>query len=281
MSLLLKMIYGCLTGAWGGFIAWVVLDPLLGVAPASPYLDALVNGAIVGICIGALIGGFGGLVEHSFKQLLRGLGGGLVMGLLGGVLGLLLGELLFQSFGQAPMVRVIGWAMFGMAIGAAEGVLHRSWRRMLFGIIGGVVGGVLGSLAFMLARSALTMAGFSRALGFTVLGALLGLFIGLSLLVARSFIGALRVVSGGRNEGKEILLDKDVISIGRDDGCDLGLYGDKSIQPHHAEIRREQQGHVIQPIGGAPVQVNDRPVQSHLLQKEDRIRIGREVIVFQ
>lgn len=280
MSLLLKMIYGCLTGAWGGFLAWALLDPLLGVAPASPYLDAVINGAVIGVCVGALIGGFGGLVERSFKQLLHGLGGGLAMGLLGGVTGLLLGEILFQSFGQAAPMRVVGWAIFGIAIGAAEGVLRRSLRRVLFGVLGGLAGGVLGSLAFMLARNALTTPGFSRALGFTILGALIGLFVGLSLLVARTFIGALKVVSSGRNEGKEILLDKDVIHIGRDDACDLGLYGDKSIQPRHAQIQRERGGFVIHPIGGAPVQVNGQPVQSHLLQKGDQIGVGREVVVF-
>jgi hypothetical protein len=274
MTLTLKMIYGCLTGAWGGFVAWALLDPLLGVRPSSAYLDALANGAVVGVCIGAFTGGFGGLVERSLRQLLRGLGGGLLMGLLGGVLGLLVGEILFQSFAQAPQMRVIGWAIFGVAIGASEGLLRRAPRRVLFGAIGGLAGGALGSLAFILARQALTMPGFSRALGFTILGALIGLFVGLVPVVARTFIAALKVVSTGRNEGKEILLDKAVITIGRDDACDLGLYGDKSIQPWHAEIRREQGRYVVQSIGAAPV-------HSHSLQKGDRIGIGGEVIVFQ
>jgi hypothetical protein len=281
MSLTLKMVYGCLTGAWGGFIAWVLLDLLLGVQPANPFLDALINGAIIGVCIGTLMGGFGGLVEWQLKKLARGLGNGLVMGLLGGVIGLLVGETFFQVFGQATLVRAIGWAIFGVAIGAGEGVLNRSWRRLLFGMIGGFTGGILGSLALVLAKNSLAMPGFSRALGFTILGALIGLFVGLAWMVVRTFVGTLKVISAGRNEGKEVLLDKDTIYIGRDDACDLGLYGDKSIQPRHAGIRREKHGYVIQPIGAFPVQVNGQPVQSHLLQKGDRIGVGREVIVFQ
>lgn len=280
MSLILKMIYGCLSGAWGGFIAWVLLDPLLSIEPANPYLDALINGVIIGICIGVLIGGFGGLVERNVKQLLRGLTNGLVTGLLGGAIGLVVGETLFQLLGQATLVRAIGWAIFGVAIGTGEGMLIRSSRRVLFGAIGGFAGGILGSMSFVLVRDSLAMPSFSRALGFTILGALIGLFIGLVPVVAGTFMGTLKVISSGRNEGKEILLDKDVIHIGQDDKCDLGLYGDKNILPRHAEIRRESQGYVIHSLGSAPIQVNGQPVESRLLQKDDRIRIGKEVMLF-
>lgn len=280
MSLTLKMIYGMLTGAWGGFIAWLLLDPLLGLEPANPYLDALLNGAIVGVCVGALIGGFGGIVERSLGQFLRGVSSGLIMGLLGGAIGLVLGEFLFQAFGQITPVRAIGWAIFGVAIGAGEGLVARSWRRMLFGLLGGFVGGLLGSFVFVGVRQALALPGFSRALGFTILGALIGLFVGLVPVVVGTLIGKLRVISPGRNEGKEILLDKPVIRIGRYDGCDLGLYGDKSIQMRHAEIRRDPQGYFIQPLEGAPLRVNNQPTQNHRLQKGDRIGIGREEIVF-
>ncbi|MCB0203493.1 MAG: FHA domain-containing protein [Anaerolineae bacterium] len=278
MSLTLKMIYGCLVGAWGGFIAWVLLDPVLRVDPGSPLVDALVNGAIVGVCVGGLTSAFLGVMEGSLKRALRGLAVGLVAGLVGGTAGLLLGELLFQAAGQAPVVRVGGWAVFGMAIGASEGVLSRSWRRLLFGVIGGLAGGTLGSLAFIAVRELLTRPDFSRALGFTILGALLGLFIGLAFKLGGTIIGVLRVISSGRNEGKEIVLDKDVIRIGRDDGGDLGLYGDKSIEFRHAEIRRETQGHVIYAINQAPVRVNGQSVVVKALSKGDRIQIGQEEI---
>ncbi len=281
MSLFLKMIYGTLTGAWGGFIAWLLLDPLLGLESTEPYFDALLNGAIIGVCVGALIGGFGGLVERSIGKLLRGLGGGLVMGLLGGATGLVVGEFLFKSAGQITLMRALGWAIFGMAIGVGEGLIIRSWRRMLFGLIGGFAGGLIGSLVFILVMQWLSLPAFSRALGFTILGALIGLFVGLVPVVAKTFIVMLRVLTPGRNEGKEILLDKPVIRIGRYDGCDLGLYGDKNIAMHHAEIRRDKQGYLLQPLAGAPVRVNGQPVQSHRLQKGDRVGIGREEIVFQ
>lgn len=279
MSLTLKMIYGCLIGAWGGFVAWALLDPVLGVNPGSPALDALINGAIVGVCVGGLTSAFLGAMEGSLRRGLRGLAVGLVAGLVGGAAGLLIGELLYQAAGQATAMRVFGWAIFGVAIGASEGVLARSGRRLLFGVFGGLAGGILGSLTFIAVREMLTRPTFSRALGFTILGALLGLFIGLAFKLGGKLGGVLRVVSSSRNEGKEIVLDKALIRIGRDDGGDLGLYGDKSIEFRHAEIRREPRGHVIYAINQAPVRVNGQPVDVKVLSKGDRIQIGQEEIV--
>ena len=68
MSLRLRMIYGCLTGAWGGLLAWIVLDAVLGLEPASPYADALLNGAVIGLCVGTVMGGFLGLVERDLRR---------------------------------------------------------------------------------------------------------------------------------------------------------------------------------------------------------------------
>ena len=280
MSLTLKMIYGCLVGAWGGLIAWTVLDPVLRIEPGSPIVDALINGAIVGVCVGGLTSAFLGLMEGSLKRTLRGLAVGLAAGLIGGAAGLLVGELLYQAAGQASAMRVAGWAVFGMAIGASEGLLSRSPRRLLFGILGGLAGGVLGSLAFLLVRDTLTGPDFSRALGFTILGALLGLFIGLAFKLVGTLGGTLQVISSGRNEGKEILLDKDLIRIGRDDGGDLGLYGDKAIEFRHAELRREPQGYVVYAVGQAQVWVNDQLISSKVLRKGDRIRMGQEEILY-
>ncbi len=281
MSLVLKMIYGCLTGAWGGFIAWLLLDRVLNINLTNTYVDALLNGAIIGACIGASIGGFGGVIERNGKRAARGFAAGLLTGLLGGAIGLLVGEALYQAAGQSDATRLIGWAILGIGIGAGEGLLMRSSRRLILGMIGGVLGGVLGGLVFTQTKTALDLPGFSRAVGFTILGALLGLFIGLVPVVIKSFVATLKVVSSGRNEGKEILLEgKRVTRLGRDEHCELGLYGDPTIQPQHAEVRQGPQGYVIRALGTAPLYVNGQPASERLLQQDDRIRIGREEIVF-
>jgi hypothetical protein len=226
------------------------------------------------------MGGFVGVVEGSWRRSLRGLAGGLATGFLGGAIGLFVGQALFQGFAQRTWIRATGWAIFGIAVGAGEGLLVRSWRRVLLGTIGGLLGGIVGSLAFMAVKSALTLPTFSRALGFTILGALLGLFIGLVPVMVGILGGTLKVVSSGRNEGKEILLDKPLIRIGRDERSDLRLVGDEQIQPTHAEIRRESRGYVLHAVGAAVVRVNGQPAADHLLQKGDRIGVGREEIVY-
>ena len=126
MSLQLKMIYSMCTGAWGGYVAWLLLDPLLQLQARSSYLDALVNGAVVGLAIGLLIMGFEGLMERNLAALGRGLLSGFVAGLAGGVIGLLVAEIVYQSFGQMAWTRLLGWAFFGAAIGAGEGLAARS-----------------------------------------------------------------------------------------------------------------------------------------------------------
>ena len=283
MSLRLKMIYSCLTGAWGGYVAWVLLDLLLGMQAENVYWYALINGVTISVCIGVLMSGFEGAMERNRAVLLRRLGSGLVAGLVGGISGGLLGEWLFQQFAQATLVLVIGWALFGLAIGVGEGVLIGSWRRMLLGALGGLVGGVLGSLAFLWVGQTLALPAFSRALGFTLLGAFIGLFIGLIPVVASGVLGALgtlKVISSGRHEGKEILLDKPLISIGRDDGCDLGLYGVADVQPRHAEVQREPAGYVVRRLHNASLWVNGQPVQQQILHSGDRIRAGGAEILF-
>ncbi|MBX3013608.1 MAG: FHA domain-containing protein [Caldilineaceae bacterium] len=283
MSLRWKMIYSCLTGAWGGYLAWLLLDPLLGVQARNVYLDALCNGAVIGIAIGAFMSGFEGVMERNIAVLVRRLVSGLGAGLGGGVLGLLIGEFLFQQFSQTTIMRVIGWALLGLAIGVGEGVRTRSWRRMGLGAVGGLAGGVLGSLAFLWMGSIFALPAFSRALGFTLLGAFIGLFVGLMPVVASQVLGALgtlKVISSGRHEGKEILLDKPVISIGRADGCDLGLYGIVDMQPHHAEVKREPVGYVLHRVNHASLWVNGQPVQQQILQSGDRIKIGGAELLF-
>lgn len=284
MTLRLKMIYSCLTGAWGGYLAWLLLDPLLGVQASNVYLDALLNGAVIGIAIGALISGFEGVMEGNTAVLVRRLISGLAAGLGGGMLGLFLGELLFQQFTQTAVMRVIGWALFGLTIGVGEGVRTRSWPRMALGGIGGLAGGMLGSLAFLWAGNLFALPAFSRALGFTLLGAFIGLFVGLMPVVASQVLGALgtlKVISSGRHEGKEILLDKSVISIGRDDGCDLGLYGIADVQPRHAEVKREPVGYLLRRLNNnASLWVNGQPVQQQVLQSGDRIKAGGAEILF-
>ena len=270
MSLNLKTFYSALVGAWGALLGWAALDLLLGLEMEEALLDALVNGLLVGGGIGLLVGALEGAMEAKLRPLLKGAALGLVLGLLGGAAGLVLGELSFQLLGENAVGRVLGWTLFGLGVGMSEGVAHRSTRRLLHGSLGGLLGGLLGGVAFTAARQLLERPTTGRAWGYTLLGGLVGLFIGLVPALLKS--AWLKVVSSGRDEGRERIVEKGVTTIGSSDVCDLGLYGDPSILPVHAEVRQERGEFILYPKG--PVTVNEQPVGQHVLQDEDRIGLG-------
>jgi hypothetical protein len=276
MSLQLKMFYSALVGAWGGLLAWVILDLLLVLQMSSVWLDAMVNGLVVGVSIGVLVGAFDGLMEGNTGRLLRGLLAGLVTGFIGGAAGLLIGELLFQAFDRQVAGRLLGWAIFGLALGSSEGLAYRSGRRLLHGSLGGLLGGGLGGIAFTLIRQELERPATGRAWGFAILGAFVGLFVGLVPLILKT--AWLKVVSSGRDEGKEHIVEKAITTIGRSESADMGLYGDPTLLPVHAEIRQENGRFILHSKGA--VMVNGQPVNSHPLQDEDQIGLGRVKVRF-
>ena len=147
-------------------------------------------------------------------------------------------------------------------------------------MVGRLLGGLIGGAAFSFVRSRLDMPDFSRALGFTLLGAFIGLFVGLMPVVVAGFLGRLKVVSSGRNEGKEILLDKQASIIGASERCDLALYGKSDVTERHAQVQRGKDGYTIRPLGQASVWVNGQPVVEQRLTDGDRIKIGSEELIF-
>jgi hypothetical protein len=288
MSLSLRIIYFTLTGALGALAAWFILDVGLQIQIDDPYLDSALNGALVGLAVGIAINGFAGLIEFKLWAVVRGILIGLTAGLIGGALGLLIGELLYQHFGQSELLRILGWAIFGLFLGLADGLLARSSRRILYAGIGGLLGGLMGGVVSSLLWRFTDLPNTSRALGYALLGALVGLFIGLLPTVLRNALSyaSLKVISSGRNEGKERLIDKKRILIGSEARCDLPLYGDPEIIRQHAVIEQLGDQFILRPLGDAIVVMNDRGsklptrITQSVLQKEDQFQIGGETLIF-
>jgi len=172
-----------------------------------------------------------------------------------------------------------GWAIFGALVGCAEGLTRRSWIALRNASLGGAIGGCLGGAVLVMMLSALppepgsqfAHAGWmGRLLGFVILGSCIGLWI---VLIERA-LSAVLVVRSGRNEGREIFLDKRRMRLGRNDLLDIYLGGDSSIASHHATIRAEEGGHMLSVEDGAKVLVNDAAISNHRLQDGDRISIG-------
>jgi len=286
MSLQLKTIYNALVGAWGGLLAWVLLDLLLQLKPSNVWVDAIVNGALVGLFIGALVSSFGGLMEGRIVRLLRGLIIGALTGVVGGILGLVAGEAAFQVgrlFSEDLLLReafrAFGWAIFGIGIGMAEGLLTLSPKRLVYGGLGGIIGGLAGGIAFIAIARLSSLQLTNRAVGFALLGAFIGLFVAFVPILMNKAI--LKITSSGRSEGKEFLLDKPVNVLGSSDSNDVGLFGDKAIAKKHAEIRLANGQFTLYALPGNSVWVNNAAVTSMVLQDGMQVRLGNTQLVFQ
>jgi len=198
-------------------------------------------------------------------------------GAIGGLLSLVIAQAIYGFVGYGDLWRWAGWTFFGLTVGLGQGLAILSLRRVFTGSLGGLLGGLLGGGVFILLVNLLTLSMTSRAVGFVVLGAGVGLLIGLAHAALKP--AWVKIVSSGPGEGKEFIVDKRVTTIGKDG--DVLLAGDPSIAPRHAEIRQEGQQRVLRPLQpNPPVLVNGQPIAQHTLHDGDRIRIGNRELLY-
>ncbi len=292
-----KLFYLMVFGAVGGLLAWFVNEPFVSddIRRSVDWTEIALFGSVSGGFIGAMIGLASGLSLGTGKHIVRGVALGALVGVPGGWIGLTVGQILFNVFGSAIPIagwivgRIIGWSAFGALIGLSEGIIARSPKRMRNGLLGGAIGGALGGALFdFLALTVGSIFGFalraegeagapSRAVALTLVGAGIGLFIGLLELIARS--AWVRVIYG-RNEGKDYPIDRDGAYIGRDELADVPLRGDPQVAPRHAEIR--MQGGHYGLVPHAPLRVNGQPVAAPVeLNDGDMLQIGSFQLQFQ
>jgi MFS family permease len=222
-----------------------------------------------------------------------------VIGTMGGLLGGMLSQALY-GWKEFPAFLVLGWTITGSLIGVSLGVfdllssllrgqdpgaaLRKIFKAVLGGTLGGIVGGIL---------SLLLLSGWSRLLsgnpdiaswlwspsawGFVALGVCIGLLIGLAQVILKE--AWLKVESGFR-QGREILLARPEMTIGRAETCDIGLFGDPQIEKLHARIRQENNRYVLIDEG-ADTFVNDDLIHgARILHSGDAIRMGKCVLRF-
>jgi hypothetical protein len=101
-----------------------------------------------------------------------------------------------------------------------------------------------------------------------------------SVLVERFLAGATLKVASGKLEGKEFILDKSRLTIGRDERCDIPIYYDRQIEPRHATLEWTGAGYRIAPIGSATVIVNGQTVPVKELRHNDVVQVGNTRLVY-
>lgn len=294
--MLSKVFYLMFLGGIGGALGWMLTEPFVkdDVARKVDWMHLMLYGMATGGSIGAFIGFGSGLSLGTTQHAFRGFGVGLIVGIVGGWFGVYFGQVLFSVFElKLPIIgliigRAVGWGAFGALVGLAEGAVGRSWRRARQGAIGGFIGGGIGGLLFdaiALASSPVHWAAapggdkagiFSRAVALTIMGAAIGLFVGLLEVLSRK--AWIRVVMG-RNEGKDYPLDRFPAIIGRYELAEVPLFGDVSVAPQHAQIVKQGGQYLL--IDAAGTLVNgQRPTQPVPLYDNDQIQVGSFTLLF-
>lgn len=281
MNRRMRSYYYAVLGAIGGLIAWQTSD-MLGLSFASNlYLSEALVGALVGLSVGLFIGLTEGFLTRNPVQAVKsGLFGG-VLGLLAGAIALPLSEYLFQFVGAGVIGRALGWGIFGMLIGLAEGIVGsaQAWKGMLGGVIGGLCGGILLESAQNWLQNPVT----GKVAGLVLLGASVGAFISLiEVLLSKAWIE----VKSGKLKGTEFMLDKFMhkgfpsIAIGSSPLKSEIVLPDPDIAPQHAMINSDGMHFNLKDMSMSGTFINNRKVERVQLANGQKIRMGNTDLVY-
>jgi hypothetical protein len=280
-------------GALGGLLGWALTIPLAWLqlgGTAGLFLKDTLIGALAGLALGVALGAYDGLfASRSLKRLLKGVLLGGLVGVCGGALGLILSETIFLLGGGGVWPRALGWALFGVLVGSAQGIGQWSLAKVGYGMLGGLLGGLIGGstyerLSVLLQMFASRELGLSvgGAIGLTILGVFIGGLVGLVEVVMRT---AWLWFTRGMLEGQTVTLDprrKEQV-LGRADDCQIVIPGDPDVLPHHAAILRQGSAFVVEPRDGSLLLRGPQeyaPVDKHTLRHEDRLQVGKTRFTF-
>jgi hypothetical protein len=299
MSFRLFIYYCALSGGAGALFGWALGR---GLSPDRGLLDQGLKGFWLGVALALALSLVDGLWNFSLRQvyaILARVSSALVVGGMAGLLGGLAGEALY-SWRHWGIFLVFGYTLVGLLIGLSVGVFdlvvslaanrdaHGALRKVINGLIGGAAGGVFGgtvSLAVRALWSRLFQEKHSdllwtpSAAGFFALGASIGLMIGLAQVILKE---AWLKVEAGFRAGRELILARPEITIGRAESCDVGLFGDATVDLLHATIQRQDNAHVLRDAGSSSgTYVNDERIEApKILRSGDVIRVGHAVLRF-
>ncbi len=291
MSLRLFVIYCALIGGLCSYAGWA-----MGLSiTAEGFLRAAYKGMFAGTLIGAglslldSIWNGRSITFTFFHTLIAAIFAGM-----GGFLGGIIGEFLFSIH---KSLIIAGWLFSGLLIGIAISTfeilisfsnsqaksfaISKALKCMAGGAMGGLLGGGIfySVLLLWVARFGPGIFWTPAAIGFSVLGICIGLFIGLAqVLIKEAWVR----VENGRWQGKELILAKAVSVIGRKEGCEIALFGDRNLAPEHACIRKRENGFYLADLDSPDgTYLNKKRMKEEtLLQSDDIIQAGATRLKF-
>jgi len=281
MNRQMRTYYYAVLGAIGGLVGWQ-LSNFLGLSIVTNlYLSEAIVGALVGLVIGLFIGLTEGLLTRNIVQAVKSGLFSALLGMIAGGIGLPLSEFLFQAVGAGLLGRALGWAIFGLLLGLAEGVVGKSqaWKGMLGGLIGGALGGVLLESAHNWLKDPLT----GKAAGLVLLGASVGAFISLIVvLLSRAWLE----ITSGKLKGTEFILDKfmraggPAIAIGSSPLKSEIVIPDPDISPQHAMLTGDGTVFTLKDMSLSGTTINGRKIERTQLANGQKIRMGNTEMVY-
>jgi pSer/pThr/pTyr-binding forkhead associated (FHA) protein len=287
----------CFVGGVAAILIWLIFEAQAPHDFYSPRWDSFEQNYVffLGLAIGAAIGGISGWLQGGKRHLAQGAGLGALFGAMGILLGHEIGGKLYQlisptnTFVTNVIGRTVSFALMGGLLGLGIGSSTFNGKRALQGLIGGALAGAIGGALFDTVsqitspliqhvrgdtgrgQSEVGIAG--RAFMALILGALIGLFIGLVERISRS--AWIRLVLG-RNEGREWSIDSPITTMGRSESASIPLFGDANVGAIHAEIQRHGPQTFVLVDAGTPMGtfVNGQRIQTVGLIHGAQIQIG-------
>jgi len=295
MSFRLFIYYCALCGGWAALLGWMVGAV---TAPDKPLGRAGIMGLFLGLMLAlglSLVDAMWNLGLRQPGKVIGRVSVAILVGAVAGLVGGIVGQALLEAT-QLQLFFVLGWTLTGLLIGASIGVFEilsslvrqrdvsGARKKLLKCLIGGTAGGILGGILAMLLKMGWESALSDRsadalsptAMGFVALGMCIGLLVGLAQVILKE--AWIRVEAGFRS-GREMILAKERTTIGRAESCDIGLFGDNTIEKLHASILQAGNRYYVEdastPVGTF---VNDQPVRGRMqLNSGDLIRVGKSL----
>jgi hypothetical protein len=297
--------YLSLAGGQGALIAWMILEPFFDDDRIGreqfQWAAVLMFPTVMGF-VGLFLGAAEGIICRNIRRASICAAVGLGIGFAGGFIAWILAEIIFavmhdiavqfwknplgRPTGLALMIIMMGraaaWAVAAIPAGIGQGIALRESKVVLNGLVGGVLGGLLGGLAFDPISVVFTTAGNgaapSRAIGFTVIGLMVGLFVG---IVEQWTKSAWLLMKAGPLAGKQFVIFRNPTVLGSAPKADVYLFKDDAIEPRHALIHDRGGRFEIEDMNTADgTYVNGVPVTKQILKSGDQIVLGKTVLEF-
>lgn len=256
-------------------------DALASVTRVSTALWSAIIALFIGLFLGMGEGIFYGSGSKAVVYALLGAAVSLVIGAISGYAAQwMYAELLSEdpSDFMASFVRGLGWALMGMGIGTAVGLIKPEVKRIVFCALGGLIGGFVGGFLFNYVIEVIPDDVVARGVAIVIMGLLIGVGVGvLEQFAKQAWLKVIR----GEFEGKEYLVFAGTTSIGNNGKNTIVLFKDRLVGPHHCDIKLEGNRYVLTDCG-TPMGtvVNGNRIDRHVLRRGDTIAIGNSVLVF-